>query len=105
MGASGLPSRYPPSLVFSTISVQLLPAGAAIGATGSLEIGAASSFFFSPQAARPRASGAAIRQSAIRRKWKRFIEANPLRSDEQTSELQSLMRISYAVFCLKKKKT
>src|SRR3546814_10850966 len=27
------------------------------------------------------------------------------RSEEQTSELQSLMRISYAVFCLKKKKT
>src|SRR3546814_8951157 len=27
-----------------------------------------------------------------------------LRSDEHTSELQSLMRISYAVFCLKKKK-
>src|SRR3546814_8143545 len=29
----------------------------------------------------------------------------PLRSEEHTSELQSLMRISYAVFCLKKKKT
>src|SRR3546814_8134617 len=29
--------------------------------------------------------------------------ANP-RSEEHTSELQSLMRISYAVFCLKKKK-
>src|SRR3546814_938754 len=27
-----------------------------------------------------------------------------IRSEEQTSELQSLMRISYAVFCLKKKK-
>src|SRR3546814_7760072 len=27
------------------------------------------------------------------------------RSDEHTSELQSLMRISYAVFCLKKKQT
>src|SRR3546814_3659825 len=27
----------------------------------------------------------------------------PLRSEEHTSELQSLMRISYAVFCLKKK--
>src|SRR3546814_5999039 len=27
------------------------------------------------------------------------------RSEEHTSELQSLMRISYAVFCLKKKKT
>src|SRR3546814_1810485 len=34
------------------------------------------------------------------------IEINPLavRSEEHTSELQSLMRISYAVFCLKKKK-
>src|SRR3546814_6090872 len=32
-------------------------------------------------------------------------EAMPeLRSEEHTSELQSLMRISYAVFCLKKKK-
>src|SRR3546814_3623831 len=30
--------------------------------------------------------------------------AVPMRSEEHTSELQSLMRISYAVFCLKKKK-
>src|SRR3546814_3734762 len=30
--------------------------------------------------------------------------AGQLRSEEHTSELQSLMRISYAVFCLKKKK-
>src|SRR3546814_2455169 len=29
----------------------------------------------------------------------------PIRSEEHTSELQSLMRSSYAVFCLKKKKT
>src|SRR3546814_7928679 len=29
--------------------------------------------------------------------------AQPRRSEEHTSELQSLMRISYAVFCLKKK--
>src|SRR3546814_8930442 len=33
----------------------------------------------------------------------RKIAADP-RSEEHTSELQSLMRISYAVFCLKKKK-
>src|SRR3546814_6099643 len=32
--------------------------------------------------------------------WRRLMS----RSEEQTSELQSLMRISYAVFCLKKKK-
>src|SRR3546814_1059364 len=30
---------------------------------------------------------------------------NNVRSEEHTSELQSLMRISYAVYCLKKKKT
>src|SRR3546814_7696555 len=32
-------------------------------------------------------------------------DAAPVRSEEHTSELQSLMRISYAVFCLKKKNT
>src|SRR3546814_5500525 len=32
------------------------------------------------------------------------IDAADDRSEEHTSELQSLMRISYAVFCLKKKK-
>src|SRR3546814_1958324 len=74
----------------------------------------------------PDAAGAA----ADRRKWKRRSEylrssidrkirgltartgcqrtssaSKPSRSEEHTSELQSLMRISYAVFCLKKKQT
>src|SRR3546814_3241790 len=35
---------------------------------------------------------------------RRGVEAGRGRSEEHTSELQSLMRISYAVFCLKKKK-
>src|SRR3546814_3674187 len=34
-----------------------------------------------------------------------FVNALGNRSEEHTSELQSLMRISYAVFCLKKKYT
>src|SRR3546814_6130677 len=34
---------------------------------------------------------------------KNTVTAIPGRSEEHTSELQSLMRISYAVFCLKKK--
>src|SRR3546814_8615032 len=44
-------------------------------------------------------------------KWQEWRDSNPqppvleTRSEEHTSELQSLMRISYAVFCLKKKKT
>src|SRR3546814_16491631 len=34
-------------------------------------------------------------------KWDRLLRSKP-RSEEHTSELQSLMRTSYAVFCLKK---
>src|SRR3546814_1887377 len=34
---------------------------------------------------------------------KKFLGSGTARSEEHTSELQSLMRISYAVFCLKKK--
>src|SRR3546814_9170004 len=36
---------------------------------------------------------------------KDMLKVGGERSEEHTSELQSLMRISYAVFCLKKKKT
>src|SRR3546814_8599896 len=36
--------------------------------------------------------------------WKNRLDACGLRSEEHKSELQSLMRIPYAVFCLKKKK-
>src|SRR3546814_9978229 len=43
----------------------------------------------------------------MQRKWRCVRHTKKecwLRSEEHTSELQSLMRISYAVFCLKKKK-
>src|SRR3546814_11127471 len=43
----------------------------------------------------------ALAESTLRREQRLFDER---RSEEHTSELQSLMRISYAVFCLKKKK-
>src|SRR3546814_5946927 len=36
--------------------------------------------------------------------WVLMVESPISRSEEHTSELQSLMRISYAVFCLQKKK-
>src|SRR3546814_10897036 len=59
--------------------------------------------------ARPDASRAGIRSGVGRRKVKVHVDAGicagfGARSEEHTSELQSLMRISYAVFCLKKKK-
>src|SRR3546814_3108624 len=52
-----------------------------------------------------------FKEAKVRRFWARQPESvlrpkllQRLRSEEHTSELQSLMRISYAVFCLKKKK-
>src|SRR3546814_5833567 len=36
--------------------------------------------------------------------WGAFVAPTAARSEEHTSELQSLMRTSYAVFCLKKNK-
>src|SRR3546814_4811415 len=43
-------------------------------------------------------------RSGDRRAGERNEHREAERSEEHTSELQSLMRISYAVFCLKKKK-
>src|SRR3546814_9380000 len=63
-----------------------------------------------PQAHRRGAGGVSFRSS--KRGWYPYISPrarrrayhfSTFRSEEHTSELQSLMRISYAVFCLKKK--
>src|SRR3546814_7870141 len=51
-----------------------------------------------------RLSGAEPGRSCRLRGVRRGDPARRPRSEEHTSELQSLMRISYAVFCLKKKK-
>src|SRR3546814_2586720 len=56
-----------------------------------------------PQRRRLHATGGQARLH-LAPQQRRQIEADQ-RSEEHTSELQSLMRISYAVFCLKKKNT
>src|SRR3546814_6099107 len=50
-------------------------------------------------------SCAALPSSPYRKLAEKYLPlgAGSVRSEEHTSELQSLMRISYAVFCLKKK--
>src|SRR3546814_6640868 len=49
-----------------------------------------------------------VHDAALRADGKQVVDLTPAaigpRSEEHTSELQSLMRISYAVFCLKNKK-
>src|SRR3546814_6849631 len=67
-------------------------AGCAFGTTASCLIAAKSSLPF------------AVRGSSLRKSHCLGVRM-PSRSEEHTSELQSLMRISYAVFCLKKKKS
>src|SRR3546814_7107367 len=43
-------------------------------------------------------------ERVVRSQRQDYLDTWLIRSEEHTSELQSLMRISYAVFCLKKKK-
>src|SRR3546814_2092055 len=47
---------------------------------------------------------AGVAETTTRAACNYAADVEALRSEEHTSELQSLMRISYAVFCLKKKK-
>src|SRR3546814_6538724 len=60
----------------------------------------------SPGAGREKGGADRVRMGAAARIPDRrdMIDIDAKRSEEHTSELQSLMRISYAVFCLKKKK-
>src|SRR3546814_7803347 len=72
----------------------------------TLNIGATTSGSFS-RSVRPRAvcrsSEGEIKSAMNRGSPENRSKAGGARSEEHTSELQSLMRISYAVFCLKKK--
>src|SRR3546814_6268906 len=57
--------------------------------------------FFEPAGQHgPKLAAALLKRGVIAR----AMPQGDIRSEEHTSELQSLMRISYAVFCLKKKK-
>src|SRR3546814_7871119 len=49
-------------------------------------------------------SGPGVPKAIAENLFRAFVSTKAQRSEEHTSELQSLMRISYAVFCLKKKK-
>src|SRR3546814_7657565 len=77
-----------PASTSKTSTLALIPARASRMATTAL------------WAAQPAWNGLVI----VPKLHRRPLAIDPARSEEHTSELQSLMRISYAVFCLQKKK-
>src|SRR3546814_7952477 len=94
------PWRHP--LPFCSWRRRLMQPVVAGGATSIIPAAAMAA----PAPAAPRAVAAAL--AVLHRHQHLPAPARPLhrvrRSEEHTSELQSLMRISYAVFCLTKKK-
>src|SRR3546814_3162192 len=72
--------------------LHLIAAAAWIGAIGAFLI------LIAPQRLREWPGGLQIAARSL----DQFSRVGTIRSEEHTSELQSLMRISYAVFCLKK---
>src|SRR3546814_6357282 len=95
--------RRPPR---STRTDTLFPYTTLFRSQGADERGGASEAIIDgPDRKAGRRAGAARRQWLARRPSDYPADcSSPTRSEEHTSELQSLMRISYAVFCLKKKK-
>src|SRR3546814_1518580 len=80
------PGRTAPAIGSTFVSPTSKPQSSIIGRRNAVSIG---------QGGSRRLSVAILRSRQV----------STTRSEEHTSELQSLMRISYAVFCLKKKKT
>src|SRR3546814_8468844 len=95
-------------------AIRLKPRGAreAVSVNASVNTGSRATVWIRPAALMVRKTSAKIAMIAkapmsarVSRRAKRtkMTKEKNWRSEEHTSELQSLMRISYAVFCLKKK--
>src|SRR3546814_4151501 len=83
------------ALLVSSLAYVLVALYAVIRSAGAVDLGVAIAALI--------IGSALLVLSAFWHPMRRRVVAT--RSEEHTSELQSLMRISYAVFCLKKKKT
>src|SRR3546814_3596983 len=96
--SSDLPKRLEPPLFCEGLypTVNAVDAGAALLAGPAWARFAGATQQFRSREPRDQVSGRALHHPQPK-------PASGCRSEEHTSELQSLMRISYAVFCLKKK--
>src|SRR3546814_2369373 len=80
------------------------PAFATLVGVLAVALQKSTSYHDRPSGCFDRAQASRDRLPTDRRPENDCVPPLPARSEEHTSELQSLMRISYAVFCLKKKK-
>src|SRR3546814_392034 len=83
--------------------IELHEAHAGLGQTGEIEVETTDAIDRQGEAER-RQAAEAVETGAVEVAHAFIGEFQHDRSEEHTSELQSLMRISYAVFCLKKKR-
>src|SRR3546814_3053311 len=97
-GSTRTDTLFPYTTLFRSPSTALLHRPFTLGRTAAVDRRAA---FRAP---RRTCGGDGQDRDTAARRGARVAPRGP-RSEEHTSELQSLMRISYAVFCLKKKKT
>src|SRR3546814_5645117 len=95
-----------------TCALPICTPGSAADLRGHVLVGYVPEFIFSPELDYldevEAGLEASLRATSINMQHRMIAEGagiGVLRSEEHTSELQSLMRISYAVFCLKQKKT
>src|SRR3546814_5214095 len=104
-GCEGRTSTAMPPETFPVATTISLLDRSAAGTASSASPGMAPAEIWSiaPLQVEGRLGGKSVADVAMQKL--RTASGRSIRSEEHTSELQSLMRISYAVFCLKKKKT
>src|SRR3546814_9477548 len=100
-------SPSPPNLAIANSAHQLRSNAEGLPTTGDPRAVSMTSYNRLLPVPRPTIVPPIILRTGHARRWQRSAKMLDTwaRSEEHTSELQSLMRISYAVFCLKKKKT
>src|SRR3546814_7455705 len=107
--SSDLPQTFQPTIDVDYSAVKIeMPPGTPLDDTAAVASRAAGLLAEQPEVMTVfqdiGSDGADVRMAMLYLRLKPGADRERTRSEEHTSELQSLMRISYAVFCLKKKK-
>src|SRR3546814_9847973 len=97
-------SPSPPNLAIANSAHQLRSNAEGLPTTGDPRAVSMTSYNRLLPVPRPTIVPPIILRTGHARRWQRSAKMLDTRSEEQTTELQSLMRITYACFCLQKQK-